>query len=71
MQSCPEGSCRATGRVNHLTPGQQQAIDEPWIDQASRCSYCGVVFTGYGARSVIRGYYDDPMGKQGWVPSTG
>lgn len=67
MSKCPE--CRKQGRLSALSLMQVEEVSEAWATHASRCTYCGVVFTIDATGSVvIRGDYDDPMGKQGWTP---
>lgn len=71
MKACPATDCRsASGRVWTLTPSAAEDIGEPWVSDGSRCAYCGTVFTGRGTSAIIRGWYDNPMGKLGWTPKT-
>jgi len=69
MSKCPAQDCRATGRVTVLSPNQADKVGEEWASRAERCTYCGVVFSrGQTGEAIVRGYYDDPMGSEGWSP---
>lgn len=69
MRNCPARSCNVgASRAVELSHAQLEKIGEMWADSALRCTYCGVVYTGQPPAVLSRGYYDDPMGKQGWTP---
>lgn len=66
LGGCPARDCSAgIGRQDRLPPAMAAEISEAWASAAQRCNYCGGVYT---SDRVVHGFYDDPMGSQGWTP---
>jgi hypothetical protein len=64
---CP-GKCRAANPAQ--SPASERlrhsGVIEDWTTDATRCVYCGCVYTGWGKSTMIRGWLDGI--DQGWVP---
>jgi len=57
-------------RQASLVPSQRAEIGEPWAADATRCAYCGAVYTRALDGLQIRGELDSMEGP-GWHPGGG
>ena len=66
---CPSESCKAANPAQRalLSAEKAEITQEPWVDEAMICTYCGCVYTNsVVAPGQIRGYYDNALSGRGW-----
>lgn len=68
---CPKKcSGKGSSRQRSLKPGELREITGVELNgREKRCMYCGCVYRHLYREEAIEilGWYDDPMGRQGWT----
>ena len=69
--TCPAKFCAAPESAQEALPASRLAgvgVNAAWTGEARRCSGCGCVYTIEGERKMLRGYFDNPVLTEGWLP---
>ncbi len=69
--SCPAKTCRSPDAPQEkMSPGALTGagVNAAWTSQARRCTGCGCVWYMDGDRKVLRGYFNNPVLSEGWLP---
>lgn len=69
--TCPAKFCASPESDQETLPASRLAsvgVNAPWTGGAKRCAGCGCVYTIEGEGKRLRGYFDNPVLTEGWLP---